>query len=74
MKDKTALLLIVGALTNGEKALLVCQSGYWQSEESWGGVLRNLKSGGLTLGRSTIVAGHLCICSPLGELHAEATK
>jgi transposase-like protein len=68
-KDKAALLIIIGALTNGRKIFLACESGYRESKESWAGVLRNLRDRGLTLGRLTIADGHLGIWSALGEIH-----
>ena len=73
-KDKAALLVIIGALTNGKKVFLACESGYRESKESWSGVLRNLKGRGLQLGRLTIADGHLGIWSALGELHAEGKE
>ncbi len=66
-KDKAALLVIIGALTNGKKVFLACESGYRESKESWSGVLRNLTNRGLKLGRLTIADGHLGIWSALGE-------
>ncbi len=73
-KDKAALLVIIGALTNGRKVFLACESGYRESKESWSGVLRNLKARGLQFGRLTIADGHLGIWSALGELHAEGKE
>ena len=73
-KDKAALLVIIGGLTNGRKVLLACESGYRESKESWSGVLRNLKMRGLSLGRLTIADGHLGIWSALGELHAQGKE
>lgn len=60
-KDKSALLIIIGALTNGKKVFLACESGYRESKESWGVVLRNLRDRGLKLGRMTIADGHLLL-------------
>lgn len=68
-KDKAALLVIIGALTTGKKVLLACESGYRESKESWGAVLRDLAARGLRFGRLTIADGHLGIWSALGELH-----
>ena len=68
-KEKAALLVIIGALTNGRKVFLACESGYRESKESWSGVLRDLSARGLTFGRLTIADGHLGIWSALGELH-----
>jgi putative transposase len=73
-KDKAALLVIIGALTNGKKVFLACESGYRESKESWSGVLRDLKGRGLRLGRLTIADGHLGIWSALGELHADGKE
>lgn len=68
-KDKAALLIIIGALTNGKKVFLACESGYRESKESWSGVLRDLKARGLKLGSLMIADGHLGIWSALGEIH-----
>jgi transposase-like protein len=73
-KDKAALLIIIGGLTNGKKVFLACESGYRESKESWSGVLRNLTNRGLKLGRLTIADGHLGIWSALGELHPEGKE
>ena len=73
-KDKAALLIIIGALTDGRKVFLACESGYRESKESWSGVLRDLKGRGLTLGRLTIADGHLGIWSALSELHPEGKE
>jgi len=73
-KDKAALLIIIGALTNGRKVFLACESGYRESKESWSGVLRNLTNRGLKLGRLTIADGHLGIWSALGEIHPQGKE
>jgi len=68
-KDKAALLVVIGALSNGEKKILSCEPGYRESKESWLGVLRDLMGRGLKLGRLTIADGHLGIWSALSEIH-----
>lgn len=68
-REKSALLVIVGALVSGEKVILACESGYRESKESWLEVLRGLKARGLKFPRLTIADGHLGIWSALGELH-----
>jgi len=73
-KDKAALLVIIGTLTNGKKVFLACESGYRESKESWSGLLRNLTTRGLKLGRLTIADGHLGIWSALGEIHPEGKE
>jgi transposase-like protein len=71
---KAALLVIVGALSSGEKVLLACESGQRESKESWLGVLRGLTKQGLTLPRLTVADGHLGIWSALGELHPDGAE
>jgi putative transposase len=73
-KDKSALLVIIGALTNGKKVFLACESGYRESKESWSGVIRDLTMRGLKLGRLTIADGHLGIWSALSELHPQGKE
>lgn len=68
-KDKAALLIVIGALTTGKKVFLACESGYRESKESWGEVLRDLAGRGLKLGKLTIADGHLGIWSALSEIH-----
>ena len=66
---KTALLVIVAALSTGDKIFLAMESGERESKESWLKVLRNLKSRGLKFPRVTIADGALGIWSALGEIH-----
>jgi putative transposase len=73
-KDKSALLVIVGALTNGKKVFLACESGYRESKGSWSEVIRDLSERGLKLGRLTIADGHLGIWSALSELHPQGKE
>ena len=42
-KQKAALLVIVGGLSDGRKVILAVEPGYRESTESWSGVLRDLK-------------------------------
>ena len=73
-KDKAALLVVIGALKNGQKVLLACESGYRESKESWLGILRDLRRRGLKLGRLTIADGNLGIWSALGEMHPQGDE
>jgi putative transposase len=73
-KNKAALLVIIGALANGDKKILACESGYRESKESWLDVLRDLTGRGLKLGRLTVADGHLGIWSALGELHPQGEE
>ncbi len=73
-KDKAALLVIIGALTDGRKVLLACEGGYRESKEPWLSVLRDLTRRGLKLGKLTIADGHLGIWSALCEIHPEGDE
>ena len=72
--QKAALLVIIGALSNGKKIVLVCESGQRESKESWLGILRDLKARGLKFPKLTIADGHLGIWSALGEIHPEGKE
>jgi len=47
-KEKTAVLVILGVRADGRKELLAMQQGYRESAASWGELLRDLQSRGLT--------------------------
>jgi transposase-like protein len=64
-----ALLVIVGASSEGKKVLLACQAGSRESKESWAAVLRDLKARGLEFARLTVADGNLGIWAALGEIH-----
>ena len=66
-KERAALLVIIGALSDGRKVVLACESGQRESKESWSRILRNLQRRGLKLGRLTVADGHLGIWSALAE-------
>jgi putative transposase len=64
---KAALLVMIGALTNGQKVVLAVESGQRESKESWGMMLRDLRKRGLKPWRCTIADGHLRLWAALGE-------
>jgi transposase-like protein len=66
---KTALLVIVAALSDGNKVFLAMESGERESKESWLKVLRDLKSRGLVFPKCTVADGGLGIWAALGEIH-----
>lgn len=71
--DRTkALLVIVGALCNGDKVLLACEAGERESRTAWGAILRDLKARGLKLPACLVADGHLGIWGALAE-HSPAT-
>jgi putative transposase len=64
---KAALLVMIGALTDGRKVVLAVERGQRESKESWGAVLRDLRTRGLKPWRCTIADGHLGIWAALAE-------
>jgi transposase-like protein len=67
--SKAALLVLIGALTDGRKVVLAVESGQRESTESWGAVLRDLRQRGLQPWRGTIADGHLGIWAALADQH-----
>jgi len=64
---RAALLVMIGALSNGQKVVLAVESGQRESKESWGMMLRDLRKRGLKPWRCTIADGHLGLWAALGE-------
>lgn len=71
---KAALLVLIGALTDGRKVVLAVESGQRESKESWGEVLRALRARGLKPWRCTIADGHLGIWAALAEQQPTAAE
>ena len=66
---KSALLVIIVALSNGEKHIVACESGERESKESWLKILRDLKARGLKFPKLSVADGALGLWSALGEIH-----
>ena len=73
-KDKAALLVVIVALQDGSKRVLAVGSGYRESVESWGELLRSLKRRGLRAPRLVVADGHLGLWGALGEVWPEAKE
>jgi putative transposase len=58
-KNKAALLVVIGGLSNGQKMVLAVGPGYRESIESWSNVLRDLKSRGMNPPRLVVGDGNL---------------
>lgn len=71
---KAALLVLIGALTDGRKVVLAVESGQRESKESWGAVGRDLRTRGLKPWRCTIADGHLGIWAALAEQQPTAAE
>lgn len=64
---KAALLVMIGALTDGRKVVLAVESGQRESKESWGLMLRDLRRRGLQPWQCTIADGALGLWAAWGE-------
>lgn len=73
-KDKAALLVIVAGLRDGRKVVLAVESGYRESAEAWGRLLRDLRARGMSLPRLVIADGHLGIWSALSQVLPEVAE
>lgn len=73
-KDKAALLVVIGGLSNGEKVILAVEPGYRESTESWSAVLRDLRGRGMNCPRLVIGDGHLGIWGALSNIYPDALE
>lgn len=71
---KAALLVLIGALTDGRKVVLAVESGQRESKESWGLMLRDLRKRGRQPWRCTIADGALGLWAALGEQYSELAE
>jgi transposase-like protein len=73
-KDKAALLVIVAGLRDGRKVVLAVESGYRESAEAWGQILRGLRARGMGVPRLVIADGHLGIWAALSQALPEVAE
>lgn len=73
-REKAALLVVIGAFSDGTKEVLAVESGERESAESWKEVLRSLKRRGLETLRLTVADGHLGIWGALTEIYPESEE
>jgi transposase-like protein len=73
-RAKAALLVVIGALTDGRKVVLAVTSGERESTASWSDVLRDLKQRGLRCPRLLIADGHLGIWGAVREIYPGAAE
>ena len=73
-KEKTALLLVIGGLSDGQKVVLAVEPGYRESAESWAGVPRDLKKRGMNSPRLVVGNGHLGIWGALSNVYPGAEE
>lgn len=67
-KDKTALLVVIGALRDGRKEILALIPGQRESQAAWAEVLRDLGRRGLEVPKLLVADGHLGIWAAAAEL------
>ena len=73
-KEKAALLVAIGALSDGRKVVLAVQSGHRESIESWSAMLRDLRDRGMSCPRLVIGDGHLGIWGGLRNVYPQADE
>ena len=73
-KQKAALLVVIGAMSDGRKEILTIVPGYRESTESWTDVLRDLRDRGLTAPVLLAADGHLGIWAGLAEIWPHTTE
>lgn len=73
-KEKAALLVVVGVQEDGTKRFLALEPGYRESKDSWAGVLRQLKSRGVTSARLIVGDGNLGLWAAVGEVYPQSKE
>ena len=73
-KDKAALLVAIGGLSDGHKVVLAVEPGYRESTESWSEVLRDLRARGMNCPRMVTGDGNLGIWGALSNVYPDALE
>ena len=73
-KQKAALLVVIGAMSDGRKEILTIVPGYRESSESWTDVLRGLRDRGLAAPVLLAADGHLGIWTAVAEIWPQTTE
>lgn len=73
-KEKAALLVVLGGLSDGRKVLLALEPGYRESIDSWLGVLRDLQGRGMNSPKLVVGDGNLGLWGALGQVFPEACE
>lgn len=72
--EKAALLVVLGAVSDGRKVVLAVTPGHRESTRGWAEVLRDLQRRGLRGPRLVIGDGHLGIWGALRQVYPEAAE
>ena len=73
-KDKAALLVVIGAMSDGRKEVLAVWPGHRESTASWLKVLRDLRDRGLRAPRLLMADGGLPIWSATEQVWPQASQ
>ncbi|HSG29163.1 MAG TPA: IS256 family transposase, partial [Candidatus Krumholzibacterium sp.] len=73
-RDKAALLVVIGAMSDGTKEVLALMSGYRESTESWTAVFRDLVARGLGEPRLLVADGNPGIWAAAVKVWPEAEE
>jgi len=73
-KEKAALLVVLGALSDGRKVVLAVVPGHRESTRAWSEVLRQLQKRGLGCPRLVVGDGHLGIWAALRNVYPDASE
>ena len=73
-KEKAALLVVIGGLSDGRKVVLAVEPGYRESTESWSEVLRDLKERGMNCPCLVTGDGNLGIWGALSNIYPDALE
>jgi len=73
-KERAALLVVIGGLSDGRKTVLAVEPGYRESTDSWSGVLRSLKERGMNCPCGVVGDGNLGIWGALSNVYPAALE
>ena len=73
-REKSALLVVIGAMADGTKAVLAVTSGYRESKESWRTLFADLKARGLEMPKLLVADGAAGVWAAAGEVWPQARE
>ena len=72
--EKAAILVVIGALSDGTKTVLSVVPGYRESTQSWSEALRDLRDRGMNCPKLVVGDGHLGIWGALRNVYPDARE
>jgi len=73
-KEKAALLVVVGAMSDGHKEVLAVAPGYRESIESWTELLRDLRDRGLEAPKVLVADGNLGVWGAVAQVWPQTAE